>query len=116
MVDFWQTVRIVLAVVCVVGVLYAFYRARAWGQRNVGPSESIDVKFLARVVVYIAGSLGPLFFWFTFGICLYWYFFYKGQSVLYLVLPSESGDIMMLELGLGVVIVCEVKICQDNCQ
>ena len=65
---------------------------------------------MARVIIYVSGALGPLFFWFTYIICLYWFFFYKGQSILYLVLPWTTGDIAALELGLALVICCEVLI------
>jgi hypothetical protein len=44
LVDFWQALKIALAVVLVLGVLYGFYRAKSYGYRNIGPTESIDIK------------------------------------------------------------------------
>jgi hypothetical protein len=44
LVEFWQALRIALAVVLVLGVLYGFYRAKSYGYRNIGPAESIDIK------------------------------------------------------------------------
>ena len=118
--EFWQTVKIVFAIICVLGVIYAFYLARAWGHRNVGPTDVVDIKvifemfidvqFLGRVLVFLTGCLGPLVFWFTFAVCLYWYFFYKGQSVLYLVLPNRTDDVTVIILALVAVAVCEVII------
>ena len=42
--DFWQTLKITFAVFAVLGFLYAFYQARSWGHRNLGPADSFDVK------------------------------------------------------------------------
>ena len=44
LVDFWQALKIALAVVLVLGVLYGLYRAKSYGYRNIGPTESIDIK------------------------------------------------------------------------
>lgn len=105
--DFWQSIRIVFAVIGVLGGMFALYQSRNWGHRNLGASDSIDVKFLFRTVLFLSGCLGPLAFWFTFAVCAYWFFFYKGQSVLYLVLPIKTADTSVLYLLLVAVVACQ---------
>eukprot|EP00741_Cyanophora_paradoxa_P020949 tig00021319_g20224.t1 len=101
--SFWYAARIMLIVGCVlVGLLwiasvYFFQRRRQ--------NAEFDWQLLARILIYLCSIGADFFFWLLFVLCAYWWIFYKGQSAVFVMLPTESQarDIFMLFLLMALV-------------
>nr|KAJ3421257.1 Meckelin [Polyrhizophydium stewartii] len=123
-----QVLTILFSISLSAGVIYAFYIARLWNSRNLGPYDSIDIyvrglhrvlllsakaltpklQFIMRLLLSIAGALGPIIGVFVFVLCMYFFVFYKLQSVMFVCLPHASTDTSMLSLAIAAVTVAEI--------
>ena len=77
-------------------LVWAFIRALVWNRRSgkVAP----DLITLFKFTMFICSSLGNVFFFVLIAGSLYWLIFYKGQGVLYLVLPVGNQQTVFIVL------------------
>lgn len=75
---------------------WAFIRALVWNRRSgkVAP----DLITLFKFTMFICSSLGNVFFLVLIAGSLYWLIFYKGQGILYLVLPDTNQQVVFIVL------------------
>lgn len=73
-------------------------------------SASIDLYFLAKMVLYIAEVFSRVFFWMILGISFYWYIFFKWQDAVYVLLPREreSSPFFSLMVACFVASLCHI--------
>ncbi|KAJ3031514.1 hypothetical protein HDV00_008254, partial [Rhizophlyctis rosea] len=119
--NFYDVVKTIFAMVCVLGVLAGVYRGRAWGNRNGGmfgvgargdgavglSSGGLSLAYLLRTLTITTGVIAPLFSAFLFILSIYWFFFYKNQSVAMVFLPSGEGDMTNFLAVLITALVCQ---------
>ncbi|KAI8803545.1 Meckelin [Cladochytrium replicatum] len=91
--DFWRVMTILFSFACVIGGCLGIYFSHHWSKRNNGINESYDLKFFVHLVFTIAGCMAPIFFVLLLGVCLYFFIFFKGQTVLFTTLPVGDWDI-----------------------
>ncbi|XP_053401621.1 meckelin-like isoform X2 [Mercenaria mercenaria] len=80
--------QIAVGTLSTLGVIYAGYRSWVWSKRSGRPS--IDFPTIANFFFFCAGTLANVFFVITFGMAFYWFIFFKRQSVVYLVHPTDK--------------------------
>ncbi|KAJ3122034.1 Meckelin [Nowakowskiella sp. JEL0407] len=102
--EYWRTLAIVFAAVCLFTIILGYYIAYGWGKRNFNPTESKGAPILYK----ICGCIGPMCFWLLFSISIYYLSFYKGQSVLFVVIPHNDGDVANFTGVLIVAFVCQL--------
>ncbi|KAJ3067650.1 Meckelin [Podochytrium sp. JEL0797] len=100
--EFWGSMQIVFSLMTAGLFLCAIYRTLKWSKRNTIAGESLDVEIIVQSAVNICGCAGATYFWFLALICGYWLFFYKGQSTLYLLIPTSAPDIYIFSCTLAV--------------
>ncbi|KAI8924515.1 Meckelin [Entophlyctis helioformis] len=103
-----QVLTILLVIVVSAGIIYAFYLARLWNSRNLGPYDSIDVMFVLRFLLTVCECLGPLLGIFVYVVCLYFFVFFKAQSLLFICLPYAPADVSVLMTAVAGVAAAEM--------
>ncbi|KAJ3024018.1 Meckelin [Thoreauomyces humboldtii] len=93
LVGFWKAVTVLFALVCVLGGLFALYRARAWSTRNLGPADGWDLEYLGRCALILAETLAPILFLLLVALAAYWFFAFKRQTQLKVLLPWFDADL-----------------------
>lgn len=89
---FWRVVVILFAIVSLLAAISWLYVSYSWNRRNYLPTETMDVSFLFNVCLTGAGSFANFYFVLLFGVSLYWLIFYKGQTVVYVLIPSSTSS------------------------
>ncbi|KAI8612035.1 Meckelin [Chytriomyces sp. MP71] len=106
--SFWNSMQIFFSVTTAGLLAAAIYRTLKWSKRNTVPGESIDIQIIAQSVVNICACVGATYFWFMTAICSYWFFFYKGQTTLYLLVPTAAHDIYIFTCVLATATIPQV--------
>ncbi|ORY52362.1 hypothetical protein BCR33DRAFT_316184 [Rhizoclosmatium globosum] len=107
MADFWAQMQIFFSLTTAGVLLAAIYRTLQWSKRNTVAGESIDAQIIVQSVVNICGCAGSTYFWYLGLLSCYWFVFYKGQSALYLLIPTEAHDIYIFTTTLAVTTVTQ---------
>lgn len=106
--EFWRTLQILFAFATSIALVFGLYLARNWSRRSVASAaEAIDLNFLGQALMFMTGCLGSTYFWFMFSICSYWFWFYKGQDNLFLLLPITQYDTYLFMAVLTTAIICQ---------
>lgn len=62
-----------------------------------------------KAIVFLIGTWGFMFFWFLYGICGYWFIFYKMQYDVYILMPSLDDyeeNYIEFDIIFGLVLAC----------
>ncbi|TPX67518.1 hypothetical protein SpCBS45565_g03723 [Spizellomyces sp. 'palustris'] len=105
--NFWRVMTVVFSLVCATAGLLALYSARAWSTRNLTVSQGWDFNFLSRCILILAGCLAPLLFWFLLAVSAYWFFFYKNQTVMKVLLPWSDSDLHKFNAIVITTLICQ---------
>lgn len=90
--SYYTALTIITALAGSVSAIWSIYKAKGWGARNTGNGDQVDLSFLLRFFLYLCGSLGHTLFLFLFGLSLYFLLFFKSQSILFLLPPTQSTE------------------------
>ncbi|KAJ3236213.1 Meckelin [Chytriomyces hyalinus] len=90
---FWSSMQVMFSLSTAGLLTAAIYRTLRWSKRNTAPGENMDMLIVGQSVINICGCAGATYFWYLTAICSYRLFFYKGQSTLYLLIPTKKADI-----------------------
>ena len=82
---------------------------RLWLMSKNRPSTGVDLGFLIRALLEFCGAGSNCLFGFMFLMTAYWFIFFKGQSVVYSLLPSATDE------GTGFTAVLIVMFCLKVC-
>ncbi|KAI8908826.1 Meckelin [Powellomyces hirtus] len=104
--SFWKAVTVLFALICVIGGFLALFRARAWSSRNLGPADGWDFQYLVRCILILAEVLAPLLFWLLLTLSMYWFFAFKSQSELNVLLPYSDRDMTRLNAAHATSLAC----------
>ncbi len=90
MAGFWQAMLIIVIIIPFVLLMTGFYQLQKYNKRNFRSRQPFDFFMMIQLIYYMLTALNPLLFLLLFSGSLFWFFFYKSQSSLFIVLPDES--------------------------
>ncbi|KAJ8322951.1 hypothetical protein O5D80_008469 [Batrachochytrium dendrobatidis] len=102
-----QVLMYTFVIAIAVGLVYAFYTTRLWSSRNLGPYDSIDIRFIFRLLVNVCGALGPIMGSYLFVVVVCFFIFFKIQSVLFIYIPYNPSDMSLVTMAVAGITVAE---------
>ena len=80
------------------GVAFIWTLIRTWNWNRRAGKLAVDLVTLFKFAMFLVGSVANAAFLTLIGFCIFWFIFYKGQSVAILFLPTKVQERMFMIL------------------